>query len=489
MGVVIEREEWALTPLAYPLLSVAALAAVLLLPYFSTRAAAHAAGPPSPFDVAAGPFLRFRRAFLVLFALASVVEGIQSVFGEDEFVRCGLGREQMATRIAATAAAALFPGAISGVISDKTGYKKFSVDFCRGPRRACIFYWVLQLAVGALKSFSVLRCAWINNFILALASSVFSFSFETWLVVEHEKQDQKQDLLFDTFWLMTFFESVSHIGSQEITNVLVGGEDRRFWLPYALAATLSVVGILYIRNVSSTTQHASAVGSYQKSFFAHVLRGEWSSFSLLTFTYSISISDRNYYFSDKRVLILVLAQASIHFAVSAFWFLWAPTIVADGRYTQLSLIYPCFSASRMLGSAGFPWFYGATAPLRNEDSLTIAYIGSGLALSIVAYDYQDIGTLVILFCIFHACVGFILPSLARLRTMYLPNELRGGMMSFSLTLANAAIFVFLLQGAHRRSVANSTILGLASCGLLGAGGCIHMLRWWRKHTRQNARSL
>jgi hypothetical protein len=29
-----------------------------------------------------------------------------------------------------------------------------------------------------------------------------------------------------------------------------------------------------------------------------------------------------------------------------------------------------------------------TAPLRNEDSLTAPYIGAGLALSIVAYDYQ-----------------------------------------------------------------------------------------------------
>jgi hypothetical protein len=156
--------------------------------------------------------------------------------------------------------------------------------------------------VGALKSFSALRCGWINNFILALASSVFSFCFETWLVVEHEKvcvletlcaitelfilyefncftlpfqQDQKQDLLFDTFWLMTFFESVSLIGSQEITNVLVSNGDNGFLLPYAFAATLSIVGILYIRNASSTTQHASAIGSYQKSFFAHVLRGEW----------------------------------------------------------------------------------------------------------------------------------------------------------------------------------------------------------------------
>lgn len=454
MGVVVEREEWALSSFAYPLLSAAALAAVLLLPYLSPRTAPHATGPSSPFDVGAAPFLRFRRAFLVLFSLASVVEGIHSVFGEDEFVRCRLGREQTTARLASTTAAALFPGAISGVISDKIG-----------PRRACILYWVLQLAVGVVKSFSALRCSWINNFILAFASSVFYFCFETWLVLEHEKQDQKQDLLFDTFWLMTFFESVSLVGSQEITNVLVSDDDSRFLLPYAFAATLSVVGILYIRNASSTCQHASAIGSYQKSFLAHVLR-------------------------DKRVLILVLAQASIHFAVSAFWFLWAPTIVADGRYAQLSVIYPCFLASRMLGSAGFPWFYGAIAPFRNEDSLTIAYVGAGLALSIAAYDYQEIAPLVIVFCIFHACVGFILPSLARLRTMYLPNELRGGMMSFSMSLANAATFVFLIQGsAHHRHVANSTILSLASYGLLGAGGCVHMLRRWRKHTRLNARSL
>jgi len=62
----------------------------------------------------------------------------------------------------------------------------FFIDDHRGPRSACID-WALQLAVGAVKSFSVLRCSWINNFILAFASSVFSFCFETWLVLEHEK--------------------------------------------------------------------------------------------------------------------------------------------------------------------------------------------------------------------------------------------------------------------------------------------------------------
>ncbi|KAM3211487.1 hypothetical protein ACQJBY_064945 [Aegilops geniculata] len=456
MGMVVEREEWVLTPLAYPLLSAASLATVLLLPHFSRpHAAVVTPSSPSPFDVGTTPFLRFRRAFLLLFCLASVAEGIQSVFGEDEFVRCGFGREQMAARLAAATAAVLFLGGASGVVSDKLG-----------PQSACIFYWMLQLAVGALKSFSGLRCSWVNNFILALASSMFSFCFETWIVLEHEKQGQKQDSLFDTFWLMTFFESISLVGSQGITNLLLDDDNKGILLPYTFAALVSVIGILYIRKAPniSTAHHASVIGSYQKSFFAHVLR-------------------------DKRVLILVLAQASVQFSVSAFWFLWAPTIVADGRDAPLSLIYPCFLVSRMLGSAAVPWFYGAMAPFQNEDSLTTAYIAAGLALSIVAYDYQEIGTLVILFCIFHACVGFILPSLARFRTMYLPNELRGGMMSFSLALGNAPMFIFLIQGAYHGNIANSTILGLAACGLLSAGGCIHMLRRWRKHTRQNVRSL
>jgi hypothetical protein len=95
------------------------------------------------------------------------------------------------------------------------------------------------------------------------------------IVILISQQDQKQDLLFDTFWLMSFFESISLIGSQGITNLLVNDDSNGILLPYAFAASLSIVGILYVRNASSTTQHASAIGSYQKSFFAHVLRGEW----------------------------------------------------------------------------------------------------------------------------------------------------------------------------------------------------------------------
>ncbi|KAK1385954.1 hypothetical protein POM88_023689 [Heracleum sosnowskyi] len=118
--------------------------------------------------------------------------------------------------------------------------------------------------------------------------------------------------------------------------------------------------------------------------------------------------------------------------------------------------------------------------LRTEDCLLYAFSVAGIVLSVVAYDYQEIGVLVTLFCLFHACVGLILPSLARLRTLYVPNELRGGMMSLSLVPVSAAILFFLVQGGYYRNIENSTIIAFAALGLFSAAGSMYLLKQWGK---------
>ncbi|XP_020090206.1 molybdate-anion transporter isoform X2 [Ananas comosus] len=461
MTVVIEREEWELNPLAYVFLFVSCFASIFLCPYFS-KGSAKGAASAYPFDLGpSAPFLRFQRSFLLIYSIASVlfgassyfpvIEVLQTISGEYEYMQYGLGREQMALVLAAGAAGGLFLGTFSGILFDMIG-----------PRNACMLYCVLHLLVGLLKTVRWLRSMWVESICLALASSVFHFCFETWMVTEHEKHGHKQDLLNDTFWLMTFYESASLVGSQGVANILVKDLHKKFSRLGAFAALFAIITILYIRKAWKGNQDVSIIGSYRKSFSAHVLR-------------------------DKKIWILVWAQASIHFSVVVFWFLWAPTIVADGREVHLSRIYPCFIGSRMLGSTAFPLFSGIASSLHTEDSLTASFVIAAAALSIVVYDYQEIGLLVILFCIFHACVGFILPSLAKLR--YLPNELRGGMITLSLAPANAVILLVLINRAYNRSIENSTIMALAACGLLTAGACIHILRRWRKHPRQNWRNL
>ncbi|KAG5528514.1 hypothetical protein RHGRI_029261 [Rhododendron griersonianum] len=445
MGLVIESEAWEPNQLLYLfILIISCFLSISCLPRRQTNSNNRA---PTLFDQSlpssSSSFLRFQRRFLLLYSLSSVMEGLWSVFGEYDLAYYGVNKEKMVLSLCVGYAAALFIGTFLGILSDLIGHKK-----------VCLMYCILHLFVGMWKRFFAHPSVWLASICLSLASSIFSFSFETWMVVEHDKLGHRQDTLNDTFWLMTFTESVSFVGSQMMANWLVHrGMETSVISPSTAAVLLAILSIFFVTRVSKEVPQASAFKDYGRDFTAYI-------------------------FGDKRVWILAWAQASVQFSIAVFWILWAPTIVADGREVKLGLIYPCLLGGRMLGSTAFPWFFTGPLSLRTEDCLVYVFMVMGIVLSILAYDYQEIGLLVTLFCLFHACVGLILPSLARLRTMYVPDKLRGGMISLSLAPANAAILFFLLQRGYYQNIENSTILAFAALGLFSGAGCLHLLKLW-----------
>lgn len=92
------------------------------------------------------------------------------------------------------------------------------------------------------------------------------------------KQGHRMDLLTDTFWLMTFFESISLLGSQVLANLLTTDVQDR--TPLALAAILAILGFLYIKRKWSKSQDTLVIWSYRKSFSSHVLRGKFFKYSM-----------------------------------------------------------------------------------------------------------------------------------------------------------------------------------------------------------------
>ncbi|KAJ0098086.1 hypothetical protein Patl1_28563 [Pistacia atlantica] len=463
MAVVIESSVWEPSPFLHIFIFLSCFVSIFVLPYSSTK-------PSSVFDLGlSSSFLHFQRNFLFIYSLASVMEGLWSVFGEYELVYYGVSKEQMVLFLCLGYAAALFVGTFLGMLSDLIGRKK-----------VCLVFFILHLFVGIWKKISVHPGIWVANICLSLASSVFSFNFETWVVVEHEKQGHRQDSLSDTFWLMTFFESASLIGSQILTNWLVGiNVEKGIASPSNASIFLAILGVIFVTR-GWTENSQVEFKDYKTSFFTHI-------------------------FGDKRIWLLIWAQACLQFSIAVFWILWAPTLVADGREVHLGLIYPCLLGSRMLGSTVFPWLISGPSSIRTEDCLLYAFVVLGFVLSIIAYDYQEIGVLVTLFCLFHACVGLILPSLARLRTMHVPNELRGGMISLSLAPANAAILLFLLQQSifswcnaclpgdlrrgYYRKIENAAMMAFAALGLFSAAGCMHLLKRWGKQPYQDSHKL
>ncbi|KAI3503032.1 hypothetical protein L1887_31467 [Cichorium endivia] len=440
MGVVIESEVWENNQPLSIFICVSCLLSIVCLPQNSSRSSTVFDQSP-PFSL-----LRFQRNFLLVFCTASVMEGMWSVFGEYEMAYFGVNREQIISSLIITSASALFFGTSLGMLSDLIGRKKVSLIFC-----------ILHLLVAVFKTLFSHPSIWLASVCLSLASSIFIFSFETWMVVEHDKLGHRLDSLNEMFWLMTFLESASSIGTQVVANWLISNNiEKNMVSPSNFTALLAIITIIFITK-------------------------EWKESPLTTFK-EYQLSFKTHIFYDKRIWLLGWAQSCVHFSVAVFWILWAPTIVADGREVHLGMIYPCLLGGRMLGSTMFPWFINGPLSIRTEDCLVYAFITGGIVMSIVAYDYQEVGILVGLFCLFHMCVGLILPSLARLRTFYVPNELRGGMISLSLAPANAAILFCLFQRGYNESIENSTMIAFSGIGLLSAAICMHFLKQSGKHS-------
>ncbi|XP_068651013.1 uncharacterized protein [Aristolochia californica] len=444
MGVVIETHFWEPSTSFYLFLFAACFSSILFRPYFNnpTRSAPVIDSTPTT-------FFRFQSRFIFVYSVCSVVGGLHSVFGELEFSFYGFSREQMVTALAIGCAAALFAGTFLGVFSDLIGHKKASVLFC-----------ILHLFVGLLKSFTRHPTIIISNVCLAIASSIFGFSFESWMVVEHEKLGHRRDLLIDSFWLMTFSESASLIGSQALANLIVSLDSQKgVALLSFIAAILAIVCLIYVCRWWSGSVPTSSINNYKMLFSACILK-------------------------DKRIWSLCWAQACLEFSVKIFWILWAPIIVADGRVIRLSLIYPCLLGAQMLGSTACPWFLNGPLWTTVEDLLAAAFSTASLALFVVAHGYQEIKFLVAVFCIFLGCVGLISPSLAKMRTILVPNELRAGMMSLSSVPANAMLLLVLIQNGRHRNLTNSSIMAVSALGLSTAAICIYLLKRWTKQHQQ-----
>ncbi|KAJ1414520.1 Molybdate-anion transporter [Sesbania bispinosa] len=445
MGVVIESSVWEPNPSIHIFLFVCCCFSIFLYPH-----ATNLNRTSTIFDHGiSSSFLRFQRNFLLIYSLASVMEGLWSVLGEFELASHGFGKEKMIMSLCYGYTTALFAAPFLGVLSDLIGHKKVCLIFC-----------ILHFVVGVWKKISEQPSIFMTSICLSMANTIFSFSFETWMVTQHEKQGHRLDSVNDTYWLMTFFESACFIASQVFANWLIGNNIEKNTSPSSAIIFLATICFTFLTRGWAETPGTASFKEYSLSFYAYI-------------------------FGDKRIWLLAWAQACLHFSIGIFWILWAPTVVADGREVQLGLIYPCFLGSRMLGSTVFPCLTSGPSSLRTEDCLVYAYIILALVLSIVAYDYQEIGVLVTLFCLFHACVGFILPSLARLRTMYVPNELRGGMMGLSLAPANAAVLLSVVQGGYYQNVGNAALMAFGVVGLLLAAGCMHALKQLGKQPYNN----
>ncbi|KAH7292802.1 hypothetical protein KP509_29G086400 [Ceratopteris richardii] len=250
--------------------------------------------------------------------------------------------------------------------------------------------------------------------------------------------------------MMTFGASVIAIGTGGLSNYLVVKQSLGITAPSLAAAVVAGISAVFVLfwEENSSPSHAKLLGTCR---------------NVLALC------------CEKKIILLGCTHACLLFASTVFWFLWTPTLVADGRGLHSGLLFPCLMASEMLGSAISAMVLYGPWTLRPEDFLRWVYACAAFSMMIPAYDYQEIGVLVSAFCIFHVCFGISWPFLARLRSIYIPNEHRAAVITMFQVPAHAAAVFILINGSINQQLENSRIFAMSIIGLLLGVYCFHLL--------------
>lgn len=88
------------------------------------------------------------------------------------------------------------------------------------------------------------------------------------------QQGHRKDSLIDMFWLMTFFESASLIGSQVLANWLVAANmEKGIVSPSNAAIFLAMIGIIFVSKGRKEIPQTAAIKDYKVSC-AHIFSGK-----------------------------------------------------------------------------------------------------------------------------------------------------------------------------------------------------------------------
>lgn len=79
----------------------------------------------------------------------------------------------------------------------------------------------------------------------------------------------------ETFWLMSFFESISLIGSQMLANWLIGKNvEKNITSSFQAAVLFAVVGLICVSRGWTEIPRTTTFKEYKNSFCAHIFGGK-----------------------------------------------------------------------------------------------------------------------------------------------------------------------------------------------------------------------
>jgi len=375
-------------------------------------------------------FLTFRNGYLFVYSLMMAGDWLQGPYVYALYQHYGYSTGDIGKLFIAGFGSSMIFGTVVGSLADKYGRKNAALTYVVTYILSCITkhwsdYWVLM----------------IGRFFGGIATSLLFTSFESWLVSEHFKRGYEAEWLDKTFSKAIFLgNGLVSIVSGLLANYLVTDMSLGPVAPFDAAAVfLAIGGVIIMFTWTENKGDASENTSWHSAFKEAT----------------------NAIMNDKRIFYLGAMQSLFEASMYSFVFLWTPALSPNGEDIPHGMIFATMMVACMIGSSITARIM-SRPDLRVERYMQLVFLVSACALSvpvfIKTFDMGSSGVKggpitfegkvqMLGFLLFEAMVGVFWPSMMKMRSQYVPEEIRSTVMNFFRIPLNLFVCIILYNVA------------------------------------------
>lgn len=389
--------------------------------------------------------LSLQRRFLPVFWLLRAADWLQGPYFYEVYATKVFGGKQASLELvsrlflAGFASTALF-GPSAGRLVDANGRKLGTLCFT-----------ALYSAAALSTRSNSLATLFGGRVLSGIGTSLLFSAPEAWLVGDARRTNVSDAGLAATFSAAFAGDAVVAIAAGQLASIAAAARGPSG--PFELSVAFLMVGAL-AASATWTENYGGAEVTRSKRTIAEAAR--------------IALS-------DKRIVLVGLAQAFFEGAMYVFVLQWPPALSAAtsrafpaSNQVPFGKVFSCFMVCCLLGSTAF----GA---LRNfcrvERSTLATFLVAALSMGAAAMSTlsgaPSLTALAVSFFIFELCVGVYFPSIGTLRSKYVPDSHRSVIMNlFGIPLNALVISVFL--SIQKLGVAGALSVATAALALATA---------------------
>ena len=288
-------------------------------------------------------------------------------------------------------------GTLVGSLADRFGRKK-----------ACLLYCLIYGLSCLTKHWNDFEVLLFGRLLGGVSTSLLFSAFESWVVAEHFSRNFDGELLGDIFSRAVFFgNGLVAIVAGVVANYLVRDFGYGPLAPFDLAMVVLTIGAIVItttwnENYGSRNTGGSVFDQFQKGF--QTIR------------------------NDRRVFYLGCMQGLFEASMYTFVFLWTPAMTKFTSDVPHGFIFANFMLACMVGSALAGYMMARGLP---ESYMRIVFAVGSVILFLPGVIFlvepkESFGAVICYasFCAFEVIVGVFWPSMMKMRSKYVPEEVR-----------------------------------------------------------------